>query len=310
MKKILCFGIFLAAMLAGCIAPDENTTVQTKYPWNENNFTIGISETEFEGVYGINYLDEDTQQYETFYEKSPAGQIFLLAVNGGYLPVPDILATPKGNIYVPMEYLEPIGITAETIKNEDGTKILLKYGKDTLLLAKNRAPEKNGEAVEIKFPAVEMLDEKIYVPVCFVAEQFGGTVDDIDDFSKEFCNESSRILPKISLIGIEMPMEQIDGFSIEEGLQTVVESSVVEYEGLLTLLEERGESFTERHPDYDPGAICYSGKKLGRYYIYQLEGFEDFPIFFNRYTGEIYGVQPWDEMFSVARCFPNIRKIY
>ena len=74
MKKILCFGIFLAAMLAGCIAPDKNTTVQTKYPWNENNFTIGISETEFEGVYGINYLDEDTQQYETFYEKSPAGQ--------------------------------------------------------------------------------------------------------------------------------------------------------------------------------------------------------------------------------------------
>ncbi len=310
MKKILCFGIFLAAMLAGCIAPDKNTTVQTKYPWNENNFTIGISETEFEGVYGINYLDEDTQQYETFYEKSPAGQIFLLAVNGGYLPVPDILATPKGNIYVPMEYLEPIGITAETIKNEDGTKILLKYGKDTLLLAKNRAPEKNGEAVEIKFPAVEMLDEKIYVPVCFVVEQFGGTVDNIDDFSKEFCNESMRISLKISLIGIEMPMEQIDSFSIEEGLQAVIESSITEYEGLLTLLEERGESFTESDPDYDPRAVCYSGKKFGRYYIYKLSGFEDFPIFFNCYTGEIYGVQPWDIMFSVTQCFPNIRKLY
>lgn len=310
MKKILCFGIFLAAMLAGCIAPDKNTTVQTKYPWNENNFTIGISETEFEGVYGINYLDEDTQQYETFYEKSPAGQIFLLAVNGGYLPVPDILATPKGNIYVPMEYLEPIGITAETIKNEDGTKILLKYGKDTLLLAKNRAPEKNGEAVEIKFPAVEMLGEKIYVPVCFVAEQFGGTVDYIDDFSEEFCNESPRIATKISFIGIEMPMEQIDGFSIEEGLQAVIESSIAEHKGLLTLLEERGEPFAESDQDYDPKAICYSGKKFGRYYIYQLKGFEAFPIFFNQYTGEIYGVQPWDEMFSVAQCFPNIHKIY
>lgn len=310
MKKILCFSIFLAAMLAGCAASDKNTTAQTRYPWNENNFTIGISQTEFEGVFGINYLDEDAQQYETFYEKSPTGQIFLLTVNGGYLPVPDIMATSKGNLYVPLEHLEPIGITAETIKNEDGTKILLKYGKDTLLLAKNRTPEKNGEAVEIKFPAVEMLGEKIYVPVCFVAEQFGGTVDNIDDFSKEFCNESMRISLKISLIGIEMPMEQIDSFSIEEGLQAVIESSITEYEGLLTLLEERGESFTESDPDYDPRAVCYSGKKFGRYYIYKLSGFEDFPIFFNCYTGEIYGVQPWDIMFSVTQCFPNIRKLY
>lgn len=310
MKKIVCFSIFLAAMLAGCTASEQNTTAQIRYPWNEDNLTIGISQTEFEGVYGINYLDEDTQQYETFYEKSPAGQVFLLVVNGGYLPVPDILATPKGNIYVPLQHLEPVGITTETIKNEDGTKFLLKHGKDTLLLAKNRTPEKNGEAVEIKFPAVEMLDEKAYVPICFIAEQFGGTVDYIDDFRKEFCNESPMISPKISFIGIELPMGQIDGFSIEEGKQAVIESSIAEYEGLLALLEERGAPFTESAPDYDPRAIYYSGKNFGRYYIYRLEGFGAFPIFFNQYTGEIHGVQPWDNMFSVAEYFPNIRKIY
>lgn len=309
MKRIVCFSIFLAAMLAGCAASDENSTAQT-YPWNENQFSIGISQTEFEGVYGMSYLDEDAQQYGTFYEKIPAGQIFLLTVNGGYLPVSDILATPEGDIYVPLEQLETISITTETIKEKDGTKFLLRYGEDTLLLARNRAPEKNGKAVETKFPSVEMLGEKIYVPVCFVAEQLGGTVDNIEDFPKEFCKEGAGLLPKISFVGIEMPMGQRDGFSIEEGRQAVIESSIAEYEGLLALLEERGESFTESDPDYDPKAIRYSGENFGRYYIYQLEGFEDFPIFFNQYTGEIYGVQPWDEMLSIAQCFPNIRKLY
>lgn len=310
MKKIVYFSIFLATILAGCAASDQNTTAQASYPWNENLFEIGITRTEFEGVYGMSYLDENTRQYETFYEKLPTGQIFLPVVNGGYLPVSDILTTPEGIIYVPVEQLESIGITTETILEEDGTKFLLKYGKDTLLLAKNHMPQKNGEAVEIEFPAIEMLGERVYVPICFVAEQFGGAVDAIDDFSKELCGESSGIAPKISLIGIEMPTEQTDRFSAEEGLQSVIESSVAEYKDLLVLLEERGATFTQSDPDYDPGAIRYSGKNFGRYYIYRLEGFEAFPIFFNQYTGEIYGVQPWDSLFSIAQGFPDISKIY
>ena len=76
MKKILCFGIFLAAMLAGYIAPDKNTTVQTKYPWNENNFTIGISETEFEGVYGINYLMRIPSNMKHFMKNHPQARFF------------------------------------------------------------------------------------------------------------------------------------------------------------------------------------------------------------------------------------------
>ena len=60
---------------------------------------------------------------------------------------------------------------------------------------KNRAPEKNGEAVEIKFPAVEMLGEKIYVPVCFVAEQFGGTL-----FAIVICNSYERKKCKTDII--------------------------------------------------------------------------------------------------------------
>lgn len=308
MKKVFCISISLAAALAGCTALDKNAIGQASLSWREDGFTVGISQTEFEGVYGISYLDEDTGQEGMFYEKTAAERIFLLVVNGGYLPTPDILATPKGLIYVPLEALGSIGITAGTIQSDGGTKYLLEYGEDTLLLAKDRAPEKNGRAVEIASPAVEALDEKIYVPICFVVEQFGGTVDDIDDFSKEFCK--GRISQKISMVGIEMPTGQKEGFSVAEGRQAVIASSIAEHEGLLALLEERGEVFTESDPDYDPRAIRYSGKAFGRYYIYHLEGFEAFPIFFNRYTGEIYGVQPWDIMFSVAQCFPNIRKIY
>lgn len=310
MKKFVCFILLFATMLSGCAVSEGNTAAQTKYAWYENNFDMSVSRTEFEGVYGIDYLNPDIGHDEGFYEKITTNQIFLTIVNGGYLPIPDICVVPEGIVYVVPEALEPIGITTEIIQTEEGRKFLLKYGKDTLLLEKNRMPEKNGKAVEIKFAAIEALDERIYVPLCFVMEQFGGTVNYIDDFTKEFCNESDSDQEKISLIGIEMPTEQEEKFSIAEGLQAVIESSIPEHERLLTLMEERGEDFTEEDPDYDPRAISYSGADFGRYSIYHLEGFEWFPIFFNRYNGEIYGVQPWTPMFTVAKCFPSVRRLY
>lgn len=44
--------------------------------------------------------------------------------------------------------------------------------------------------------------------------------------------------------------------------------------------------------------------------MYRLEGFEEFPIFFNKYTGAVYGENPWTQMMTIAYGFPDLSKLY
>lgn len=108
-----------------------------------------------------------------------------------------------------------------------------------------------------------------------------------------------------------MPDNQSDfeSYTPQSGLEEIKKMSLVEYKQIIDLLEERNQTFTKDNPDYDPLSVCYSGETLGRYYVYRLEGFEEFPIFFNKYTGAVYGENPWTQMMTIAYGFPDLSKL-
>ena len=47
---------------------------------------------------------------------------------------------------------------------------------------------------------------------------------------------------------------------------------------------------------------------MGRYDIYKWKGFEELPVFFNRYTGEVYGSNPYTGLISILEGFSDISK--
>lgn len=306
-KRHIMIGMAAAVLLAACAAQEESPDSSR----GGDNLGASISWTDFDGVYQISLLDKEGGQEELYYEKAAGNQLYMLVVNGSFAAATDILTGWDGTPYISAEDLGILGIAAEPAGSETGKAVSLECHGDTLVLKKNRPAEKNGMELEDGFSAVGWIEEKAYVPICFVAEQFGGTAQYIKDFRKEICNDDGEYGLAVSFIVIEMPTTQQErAFTQEEGLRKARELSAEEYRQVTEYLEECERVFSEDDPDYDPSAIRDTGKTLGRYDIYELEGFETLPVFFNRYTGEIYGVQPWDPMLSINRSFPDISKIY
>jgi len=59
----------------------------------------------------------------------------------------------------------------------------------------------------------------------------------------------------------------------------------------------------QRYEQYDLYRITYTGKSIGRYYIYTMDELEHCPIFFNKYTAEIFSSSPGVPIFSLAEGF-------
>lgn len=300
MKRILSVCL-LAVLLAGCAAQEGGTAQETPY-WEENKFDVGIYTGEFVGSYQEEYLNKEMGQYVGKHEKCAGDTAWLLAVNGGFVPTADIYTVRGETPYVPLESLEPMGIAAESGRDEYGIFALLHRGEDTLRLTARWRAEKNGEEFKTEDFLLEEMNGKMYVPLCFVTEQFGGTVQMIKDFRKEICGDDSEYEMKVGIIAVEMPGEEQAVFMPEDGINKIQELSAEEYRQSAELMETRGEPFE----NFDPMTIRYKGENLGRYYVYELEGFEFLPIFFNRYTGEIYGAQPGLPIVSIKNYFPNI----
>ena len=294
MKKWICFSITL---FIGCfLIPNKAMALPYEIKWQENNLCISIDDTDFEGIYSVDYLNDNSDIYESVYDKTIASDAYLLLINGGFLHNPDILLRENGIIYISIEDLKLLDIEA-TIDEAKGT-ISLYYNDNLLVLEK-------------KYNIVT-INKKSYVPMRAVVEQFGGEVKYIHDYKKNICNKEQEYNFRINLISIEMPDNQSDfeSYTPQSGLEEIKKMSLVEYKQIIDLLEERNQTFTKDNPDYDPLSVCYSGETLGRYYVYRLEGFEEFPIFFNKYTGAVYGENPWTQMMTIAYGFPDLSKLY
>lgn len=148
----------------------------------------------------------------------------------------------------------------------------------------------------------------LYVPLRFVAETFGGKVQYVDDYEKTYCHEDDSESPnwvKVSVIAIEMPNGTKPQYVSKNGLEKITDVSVQYQKDLIAAKEETNQEIEQKFY-YDASAVTYTGKKLGRFYVYELKGFENFPIYFNEYTGEIYSESAGLAFAGLHKGFINI----
>ena len=104
-----------------------------------------------------------------------------------------------------------------------------------------------------------------------------------------------------------MPSEYYKIYTKEQGLSSIVQLSQKEYSQINDFLNSCGREFGSQN--YDPCDIKYVNS-IGRYYIYELDGFNGYPILFNKYTGEIYGNNTGRPPVFISKGFPNISFMY
>ena len=259
--------------------------------WVENNMNIHMRNTDFQEYYEVDYLNVEQGQMESDFFHSINGDIYLLMIDGGFVPYPDLLLCENGTVHVPFDVIEtPLQLTLQpqeengevTVKKED-LELYLHYS--------------NLEVTEI--------NGRVYVPLRYLAEAFGCEVGYISDYRKEICgDEEKEMQPQIRIITVETPKVREKIYTKEEAMDILQALSEEEYRQIKEGMEESKQTFAE----YEPKAIFDSGKKMGRYDIYKWKGFEELPVFFNRYTGEVYGSNPYTGLISILEGFSDISK--
>lgn len=311
MKKLDCnIGKKLAVPLL-CFAfllPAGECALGAEPPkWIENKADVGIYQTELSDFYEISFMNLDSNCEESTYERDVKNGIRLLMINGGFVPEADTVLQ-DGVVYAPLEKIaEPLGITYDltdesgnylTLKKGDTTLVFPRYNESTVLL--------NGHEMAASYYLCDY--DYLYVPLRFVAETFGGKVQYVDDYEKTYCHEDDSESPKwikVSVIAIEMPNGTKPQYVSQNGLEKNTDVSVQYQKDLIAAKEEANQEIEQKFY-YDASAVTYTGKKLGRFYVYELKGFENFPIYFNEYTGEIYSESAGLAFVGLHKGFINI----
>lgn len=278
-----------------------------KYQMEKNKADIGIYQTELSDFYEISFENPDTGISERTFERDVKNGIRLLMINGGFVPEPDTVLQ-NGIIYAPLEKIaEPLGITYEltrqegkylTLQKGDTTLVFPRYNESTVLL--------NSHEMAASYYLCDY--DHLYVPLRFVVETFGGKVQYVDDYEKTFCNEDNSEFPnrvKVNVIAIEMPDGTKPQYVSKDGMEKIIDVSVQYRQDLIAAREEANQKIEEKFY-YDASAVTYTGKKLGRFYVYELKEFENFPIYFNEYTGEIYSEAVGLPLVGLYKHFINI----
>lgn len=304
------FGKTLAVPLLCCaflLPAGECALGAESIRWEKNKADIGIYQTELSDFYEISFGNPDTGISERTFERDVKNGIRLLMINGGFVPEPDTVLQ-NGIIYAPLEKIaEPLGITYDltrqegkylTLQKGDTTLVFPRYNESTVLL--------NGHEMAASYYLCDY--DHLYVPLRFVAETFGGKVQYVDDYEKTFCNEDNSEFPnrvKVNVIAIEMPDGTKPQYVSKDGMEKIIDVSVQYQQDLIAAREEANQKIEEKFY-YDASAVTYTGKKLGRFYVYELKEFENFPIYFNEYTGEIYSEAVGLPLVGLDKHFINI----
>ena len=276
-----------------------------KYQMEKNK--ADIYQTELSDFYEISFENPDTGISERTFERDVKNGIRLLMINGGFVPEPDTVLQ-NGIIYAPLEKIaEPLGITYDltrregkylTLQKGDTTLVFPRYNESTVLL--------NSHEMAASYYLCDY--DHLYVPLRFVVETFGGKVQYVDDYEKTFCNEDNSEFPnrvKVNVIAIEMPDGTKPQYVSKDGMEKIIDVSVQYRQDLIAAREEANQKIEEKFY-YDASAVTYTGKKLGRFYVYELKEFENFPIYFNEYTGEIYSEAVGLPLVGLDKHFINI----
>ena len=174
---------------------------------------------------------------------------------------------------------EPLGITYDltrqegkylTLQKGDTTLVFPRYNESTVLL--------NGHEMAASYYLCDY--DHLYVPLRFVVETFGGKVQYVDDYEKTFCNEDNSEFPnrvKVNVIAIEMPDGTKPQYVSKDGMEKIIDVSVQYQQDLIAAREEANQKIEEKFY-YDASAVTYTGKKLGRFYVYELKEFENLSL--------------------------------
>ena len=308
MKKIsIVMIIVLAAGLltAGTAPPAETAT------WSPNEPLVEIYKESMEtGYFTIDYNHITTEQI------SITDAIHLLMIDGGFVPNPRIIIEND-------RVLVPIRLVSETLGaavawNENERLVTIRDGDTEILLRiDSEIATVNDAEMQLDTPAT-IVNASTYVPLRFVADSFGAAVDYIPqltydiDYAGLQPEDPMRARENVRLVIIEKGNPADNIFTVEDGLAAVQEASIQLYEDLLGYLKVDGDRDIKEsgRGDYDPRAIAYAGYSFGRYYVYQLEGFKDYPIFFNKYTGEMFGESVGLPFIFWAKGFPRLSFMY
>lgn len=278
-----------------------------KYQMGKNKADIDIYQTELSDFYEISFENPNTGISERTFERDVKNGIRLLMINGGFVPEPDTVLQ-DGVIYAPLEKIaEPLGITYDLTRQE-GKYLTLQKGNTTLVFPRYNESTVllNGHEIDASYYLCDY--DHLYVPLRFVAETFGGKVQYVNDYEKKFCNEDNSAdlnRVKVNVIAIEMPDGTKPQYVSKDGMEKIIDVSVQYQQNLIAAREEANQKIEEKFY-YDASAVTYTGKKLGRFYVYELKEFENFPIYFNEYTGEIYSEAVGLPLVGLDKHFINI----
>ena len=193
---------------------------------------------------------------------------------------------------------EPLGITYDLTRQE-GKYLILQKGDTTLVFPRYNESTVLLNSHEMAASYYLCDYDHLYVPLRFVVETFGG---------KTFCNEDNSEFPnrvKVNVIAIEIPDGTKPQYVSKDGMEKIIDVSVQYRQDLIAAREEANQKIEEKFY-YDASAVTYTGKKLGRFYVYELKEFENFPIYFNEYTGEIYSEAVGLPLVGLDKHFINI----
>lgn len=242
-------------------------------------------------IFQVYYGVETNDMYEVYYngEWTPYGdnfsefeKIHFLMVNGGFVPHNDIII--KNNItMIPTSIIEDIfGAKIDYDNKERTIEITTSDTNITFYIVMGHA-KVNGEKKDIEATPFYR-NSKIYVPLRFIANALGAEI--------QYKNRPSSLLYDEPVAGYRIYNKNYDVITIETGSKNkkvfTVEEGVSSLKNAATKIY--GESLIIKMPyrDINVHDIKYINNDLGRYYVYAIKGLEIHPIYFNKYTGEIF----------------------
>ncbi len=297
---------FLAFMIAFCmitVSIGVSALAEDVKPFLKGSTTISIYEpgTTYDDGYSVDY--EATEQIYLPADK----KIILLMINGAFIPDASIIIKDDRT-------LVPVRLISETLgakvdwDQPTKTVTITTDENEVVLILDTTAAIVNGEAKVLDVPATAF-NESTYVPLRFIGEALGAEVQYIPTLA--FAPTAREELNNVSCVIVDKAESDDVAIDITEALKTVKAESQATYDMIKDYVGLNGvELGSEGYPDYDPNAILYTTKNFGRYYIFVLATYEKYPIFFNKYTGEILSQNPGLPFLNIDNGFPRLGFLY
>jgi hypothetical protein len=253
----------------------------------------------------VQMLSVEDEQWITTESIAKGSPIRLLMINGGFVPAPEIVVENSRTL-VPVRIISEI--LGATVDWDDSSRtVTITDGKNKIILVIGSANATVDNVNSTLDAPAKIISDRTYVPLRFIAEALKAEVGYTDQFN-DWPTSIYGNTP-LSVVTIERSNAK-PTYSVNDGLEAIKKESEKTYQLVVNYLKETDRTFSEADKDYDPQKISYINKNLGRYYLYRLEGFENYRILFNPYTGDISAEQPGTVLLNINKGFIRIPWLY